>query len=118
MLSSTLQAFLLVCSYTSLPVQPASLPEQPAKQTDVLVAGQPAKQTDVLVGEEPAKQTEALEAKQPAKQTGVLVAEPTTNGAKKPMGDPLAMMPESRTDAGDKARLWLKDNQMVIRHLL
>ena len=51
MLSSTLQAFLLVCSYTSSPmqpclVQPASLPEQPAKETGVLVEGQPTKQTE------------------------------------------------------------------------
>ena len=29
--------------------------------------------------------------------------------------DPLAMMPESMTNAGDKARMWLnKNNQMVI----
>ena len=29
--------------------------------------------------------------------------------------DPLAMMPESLTNAGDKARMWLnKNNQMVI----
>ena len=79
MLSSTLQQFLLVFSYTSSPVQPASLPEQPAKQTEVLVAEQP-----------------------------------TTNGAKKPTGDPLTMMPESQTDAGEKARLWLKQNNQMV----
>ena len=38
MLSSTLQQFLLVFSYTSSPVQPASLPEQPAKQTGFLAS--------------------------------------------------------------------------------
>ena len=109
MLLSTLQAFFLICSNTVSPVQTASLPEQPAKETEVLLAGQPDAQ---LTAEGVAEQSAP-------KQTAEVVAEPTTNGTKKPMGDPLAMMPESLTDAGEKARLWLnQDNQMVTAECL